>query len=74
MESKEDKFIRLAEYRMNKVMKAIESIRNLSNRSSYEYTEEQINVMFETLEKTIADVKSTFKPKNTVKGAFSFCD
>lgn len=39
-ETKEQKFIRLAEYRMNKAIKAVESVSNLANRSSYEYSEE----------------------------------
>lgn len=70
-ETKEQKYIRLAEYRMNKAIKAVESISNLANRSSYEYSEEQVNAMFTVLENTVADVKSTFQPKKE-KGAFSF--
>lgn len=70
-ETKEQKFIRLAEYRMNKAIKVVESISNLANRSSYEYSEEQVNAMFSALENTIADVKSTFLPKKE-RGAFSF--
>lgn len=72
-ETKEQKFIRLAEYRMNKAIKAVESISNLSNRNSYEYSEEQVNAMFSVLENTIAEVKSAFQPKK-VKSAFSFGD
>ena len=72
-ETKEQKFIRLAEYRMNKAIKAVESISNLANRSTYEYSEEQVNAMFSVLENTIAEVKSAFQPKK-VKSAFSFGD
>lgn len=71
-ETKEEKFVRIAEYRMNKAIKDIESIRNLSNRSSYSYTEEQVNTMFQTLEDTVTDVKSAFAPKKVGKSAFSF--
>ncbi len=42
-ESKSEKFIRLAEGRMTKVRVALARVENLSNRSSYEYTEEQVN-------------------------------
>lgn len=70
-ETKEQKFIRLAEYRMNKAIKAVESISNLANKSSYEYSEEQVGAMFSVLENTIADVKSAFLPKKE-RGAFSF--
>ena len=56
---------------MNKAIKAVESISNLANKSSYEYSEEQVRAMFSVLENTVADVKSTFQPKKE-KGVFSF--
>lgn len=48
---------------MNKAIKVVESISNLANKKSYEYSEEQVGAMFSVLENTIADVKSTFLPK-----------
>ena len=41
-ESKADKFVRLGEYRVNKVIDAIGRLENLSNRTNYEYTQEQV--------------------------------
>lgn len=41
-ETKAEKFIRLGEYRMNKAIEAIGRLENLSNRSAYEYTPEQV--------------------------------
>ena len=35
-ESKADKFVRLGEYRVNKVIDAIGRLENLSNRTNYE--------------------------------------
>ena len=66
-ESKAEKFVRLGEYRVNKAIEAIGRIENLSNRSSYEYTEEQVEAMFSMMEKRLAEVKSRFAPKQ-VKG------
>ena len=40
-ESKADKFVRLGEYRVNKVIDAIGRLENLFNRTNYEYTQEQ---------------------------------
>lgn len=71
-ETKEERFIRLAEYRMNKAIKAVDSIKNLANKGSYEYKDEQVNEMFSVLENTVADVKSAFLPKKVSKSAFSF--
>ena len=71
-ESKADKFIRLGEYRVNKVIEAIGRIEHLSNRSNYEYTEDQVEVMFSMIEKRIAEVKGRFVPKQEKNNTFSF--
>ena len=43
METKRDKFVRLAEKRMDSILKGIELMGNLSNTNNYEYTQEDIN-------------------------------
>lgn len=72
-ETKAEKFVRLGEYRMNKAIDAIGRLENLSNKSSYEYTAEQVEAMFLVLESKVAEVKQKFTPAKT-KGnaAFSF--
>ena len=59
-ETKAEKFIRLGEYRINKAIDAIGRIENLSNRSAYDYTEEQVEAMFSVLESKVAEVKTKF--------------
>ena len=72
-ETKAEKFIRIGEYRMNKAVDAIGRLENLANRSSYEYTQEQVDAMFQTLEGRVAEVKSRFAPKKAPEGrSFSF--
>lgn len=71
-ESKADKFIRLGEYRVNKVIEAIGRIEHLANRSNYEYTEEQVEVMFSMIEKRLAELKGRFAPKQEKNNTFSF--
>ena len=66
-ESRADKFVRLGEYRVNKVIDAIGRLENLSNRSNYEYTQEQVETMFSMME-----VKSRFAPKQAKDNTFSF--
>ena len=56
-ESKADKFVRLGEYRVNKVIDAIGRLENLSNRTNYEYTQEQVEAMFSVLESKVAEEK-----------------
>ena len=52
-ESKADKFVRLGEYRVNKVIDAIGRLENLSSRTNYEYTQEQVEAMFSIMEKRL---------------------
>ncbi len=71
-ESKANKFVRLGEYRVNKVIDAIGRIENLSNRTNYEYTQEQAEAMFSIMEKRLQEVKGRFAPKKEKEDAFSF--
>ena len=71
-ESKADKFVRLGESRVNKVMEAIGRIEHLANRGNYDYTPEQVEEMFSIMEKRLAEVKSRFAPKQGKNNAFSF--
>lgn len=72
-ETKSEKFIRLGEYRINKAIDAIGRIENLSNRSAYDYTEEQVEAMFSVLESKVAEVKTKFTATKAKENtAFSF--
>lgn len=71
-ESKADKFVRLGESRVNKVMEAIGRIEHLANRGNYDYTPEQVEEMFSIMENRLAEVKSRFAPKQAKNNAFSF--
>lgn len=68
---KAEKFIELAEFRINKVIKAIELIGNLANKNNYQYTEEQANQIFEAIEIAFDNAKSRFKTDKT-KDLFKF--
>lgn len=72
-ETKAEKFIRLGECRMNKAIDAIGRIENLANRSAYDYTPEQVEVMFSVLESKVAEVKAKFTATKAKENtAFSF--
>ena len=59
-ESKRDKFVRLAEARTQKSIDMIRKIGNLSNTNFYEYSREDIEAIFSTLEKELRTAKSKF--------------
>ena len=66
-ETKRQRFIRLAENRMNNALKQIELLSNLSNRRVYEYTEEDIALMVKTLKKAINNLEYSFNDKKEGK-------
>lgn len=57
---KKDRFKRLASSRTNDVLKRLQVLSNCSNRSAYDYSEEEINKIFSTIEKAVKDSKSKF--------------
>ena len=58
--SKRERFKRLAEYRTNEVLKRLKVLGNCSNRSAYDYSEEEINKIFSEIERTVRETKSKF--------------
>lgn len=60
MSTKRERFKRLAERRTNAVLQKLKILGNCSNRSAYEYTEEEINKIFSTIEKAVRENKAKF--------------
>jgi len=58
--SKRERFKRLAVYRTNEVLRKLKTLGNCSNRSAYEYTEEEINKIFSEIERKVKEVKAKF--------------
>lgn len=59
-EQRRERFKRLAEYRTNEVLKRLRVLGNCSNRSAYEYTEEEVNKIFLEIERRVKEVKAKF--------------
>lgn len=60
MRDKRGKFVELAESRVNRAIKDIRLIGNLSNRSAYAYSEDDIRKIFRALQKELHGAKSRF--------------
>ncbi len=58
--SKRSRFKRLGEYRTNEVLKRIKVLGNCHNRSTYDYTEDEINKIFSVIERQLKETKSKF--------------
>lgn len=60
MRDKRAKFVELAESRVNRAIKDMRLIGNLSNRSAYAYGEDDIRKIFRALQKELDSAKSRF--------------
>lgn len=58
---KRDKFIELAENRVNKALKDIQLISNLSNTKAYSYTKKDTDKIYGVLKKAVEDMKARFE-------------
>ena len=57
---KHDRFVRLANKRVNRVIKDIRLIGNLSNRSVYDYSDDESRKVVKALQKEIETLKARF--------------
>ena len=60
VESKRDKFIRIAEARTNKIISMIQLLGNCANPACYEYTEKDVADIFGAIEKELKIVKMKY--------------
>ena len=62
--AKEDrilKFVELAEKRVKRALKDIKLIGNLSKRSNYKYTDEDVKKIIKALRQSVEDIKARFE-------------
>ena len=60
-ETKDERFKRLAEQRVNAILDKLRLLGQLSNRSNYEYTEDQIEAAFRAIHEELKDTKAKFR-------------
>ena len=56
METKRDRFVRIVENRTNKIIDMLRLLGNCANKSNYDYTEADVQKIFNTLEKELKDL------------------
>jgi hypothetical protein len=61
MTKSREKFVELAEKRVNRAMKELRLIGNLSNKTNYEYNDTDVTKMFRALENVLKDSRNKFK-------------
>jgi DNA-binding ferritin-like protein len=58
--SPKERFKELAEKRMDKALKAINSVTKLSDRKNYQYDEAQVSQMIEALDAAVEELKNEY--------------
>jgi len=59
-ETRKQRFERLATRRVNKILNDLRLLGNLSNKSAYDYSEDEINKIFSEIDKTLRIAKAKF--------------
>lgn len=60
-ETREQKFKRLANQRTNRILEDLRILGNLSNKSTYSYSEDATRKIFQAIEDQLKSAKSRFK-------------
>ena len=67
VESKRERFVRLAEARTNKIIDMLQLLGNCANTSVYEYTQKDIDQIFGAIELEIREAKKKFSKTEASK-------
>ncbi len=71
MESKEERFVRIAEARTNKIINMIRLLGNCSNKGNYSYTDEEVKKIFAAIEAELKMAKGKFAEADAENKKFS---
>lgn len=71
-ETREEKFRRLAESRVNKIIDGLRLLGHLSNKGNYTYTDQQVDTIFKALQRELNSIKAKFSEGTNGHKPFSF--
>ncbi len=62
-ETRDERFKRIAEKRVNAVLDKLRLLSQTSNRGNYDYTDEQVSKMFRVIRSAVTEAEASFKPR-----------
>ncbi len=65
-----ERFLRITEPRVNKVLSSLENLGKCSNPRNYEYTDEEVRKIFREIERTVKEIKFQFQNKHEKQRKF----
>jgi hypothetical protein len=60
-ETKEQRFIRVVEGRVNTILDRVRLLKQASNRNNYAYSDDQVSTIFSVLRASLRDAEQSFK-------------
>lgn len=66
-ETRNERFKRIATKRTNDILNQIRILGNCANKSGYDYTSEEVNKIFSTIEKTLKEARGKFYSSHNKK-------
>ena len=73
-QTREQRFRRLAEKRVNIILDKLRLLGQLSNRSNYEYTDAQVEAIFKAIQKDLNATKAKFRDGHRTRKRFTLAD
>lgn len=70
-QTREQRFTRLAEQRVNVILDKLRLLGQLSNRSNYEYTDAQVEAIFKAIQKDLNATKAKFRDGERTRKRFT---
>ena len=71
-ETREERFQRLAEQRVNSILDKLRLLGQLSNKSNYDYTDTQVDIIFKAIQKELNATKTKFRNGTNGQKRFKF--
>ena len=70
-ETKNERFKRLAEQRVNAILDKLRLLGQLSNKSNYGYTEDQVEAAFRAIQQELNSTRAKFRNDGTARKRFT---
>ena len=72
-ETKKERFLRIADARKTKILDTIRLLENCSNKSNYDYSQDEVNELFSELTEALENAKAKFSTRKE-QGGFIVAD
>ncbi len=72
--TRRDRFIRIVEKRVNRILDNLDSLGKCSNKSNYQYSDKDVKKIFGEIDKKIKEIKVLYQSSNGRKERFKLKD